>query len=139
MHARKHTQTARWSSAGSTRAFHGAKGSLPSQRKTAKRDRGNRGERALVTVPQHFVLGHAILTQSPFLSFYSLRREGRYNQSPHFILCPFGQGYFSISYLINTHYLGYSHQPTYTSNMYNHQNWCPRVRAGSHTLSTDSA
>ena len=136
-----HTHTPRrqrdGASAGSTRAFHEQRQPPESAENSEEgeiEEKSSRDSSAALRPRQN-----AIPSQSPFLSFYSLRREGRYNQSPHFILCPFGQGYFSISYLINTHYLGYSHQPTYTSNMYNHQNWCPRVRAGSHTLSTDSA
>ena len=58
-----------------------------------------------------------IPTQSLLLSFYSPRRERRYNRLHHFILCPF--------WTINTRYLGYSHRPTYTLNMYNHKNLSP--------------
>ena len=94
-------------SVGSTRAFHEAE--------AASRVCGNNEERriALATVRQDFVLGKTRSPLSPFSSPF-IAQGGKDVTSRYiiFILCPFGQRYASISYLMNVCYLGYSHQST---------------------------
>ena len=70
------SQTARWSSAGSTRAFHKVEAASRVCREIEEK---GFGRNPTTLRPQQNV----IPIQSPLLSFYSPRREGHYSRSHH--------------------------------------------------------
>ena len=131
--ARPHSHTARnGASAGSTRTFHEAEAAFRIlQRTTTEND-----DRSSVPSPTTLrPRQNAIPTQPLFLPFIAQGENDVTTGCITFILCPFGQRCASISHLLNTYFLGYSHRPTYTSNMYNTSKLVP-VRKGrfTHTI-----
>ena len=92
-------------------------------------------EKSLVPVRHYFVLGKMRYRLCPFSLPFIAKERRTLTGYITFILCPFRQRYASISYLLNTYFLGYSHRPTYTLNMYNTSKLAP-ARKGrfTHTI-----